>query len=136
MSLLITEVDRARLQNCLQWLPLQLSRTAGIGVLEQRLAAATIVASDSIPRDQVTMNSHVRIRYIKSGEEIVVHLAYPPTPMGDDDGPRPVSVISPVGATILGTRVGDLVEWKAPAGVLRGKVVEVTYQPEAFGDPD
>jgi len=110
MPVLITEVDRARLKNCLQWLPLELSRTAGINVLEQRLAVATIVAADSIPRHQVTMNSQVRIHYLETGEEIVVLLVYPPPALATDEGPRPVSVISPVGATILGTGVGDLVE--------------------------
>ena len=42
-----------------------------------------------------------------------------------------VSVLTPIGAAVLGNRVGDTLEWKAPTGVRRLKVEGVLYQPEA-----
>jgi hypothetical protein len=42
----------------------------------------------------------------------------------------------PIGAGMLGYRVGDEFEWKVPAGVRHMQVVNVDYQPEAAGDFD
>ena len=45
-------------------------------------------------------------------------------------------VLAPIGAGMLGYRVGDEFEWKVPEGVRRMKVMKVHYQPEAAGDFD
>ena len=43
-------------------------------------------------------------------------------------------MLAPLGTALLGTRVGDVVEFAAPAGTRRLKVEKVLYQPEAAGD--
>ena len=49
-----------------------------------------------------------------------------------DDGK--ISVLAPVGIALLGYRVGDVVEWKVPAGVRTIEILEIIHQPEASGD--
>ena len=44
-----------------------------------------------------------------------------------------ISVLAPIGTAILGYRVGDVIEWKVPAGLRRLRVEEVLYQPERAG---
>jgi regulator of nucleoside diphosphate kinase len=45
-----------------------------------------------------------------------------------------VSVASPLGANMLGKRVGQIVHWPAGANVRRLRIQQVLYQPEAAGD--
>ncbi|HOG24153.1 MAG TPA: GreA/GreB family elongation factor, partial [Candidatus Omnitrophota bacterium] len=47
-----------------------------------------------------------------------------------------ISILAPIGMALLGYRVGDIVEWKVPAGTRRLKIEEVLYQPEAAGEYD
>ena len=49
--------------------------------------------------------------------------------------PRPAatSVIVPLGAAVLGQRVGDAVEPLVLDAVRRGGLDEILFQPEAFG---
>ena len=47
-----------------------------------------------------------------------------------------ISVLAPVGSALLGLSVGDTIEWPLPnARSRRLRVLAVTYQPEAAGDP-
>jgi regulator of nucleoside diphosphate kinase len=45
-------------------------------------------------------------------------------------------VLAPIGAGMSGYRIGDEFEWKVPDRVRHMKVINVHYQPEAFGDFD
>jgi len=45
-----------------------------------------------------------------------------------------MSILAPLGTAVLGCRVGDTVEWEAPAGRKRLKVKKIVYQPEAEGN--
>ena len=75
------------------------------------------------------MRSRVRLRDLDDGELETFTLAYP----GDRDlrGLR-LSVLTPLGAALLGARVGDVVS--ARYGLSRVEVQDVLYQPERAGD--
>lgn len=45
-----------------------------------------------------------------------------------------ISVVAPIGAAMIGYRVGDEIEWEVPAGQRHFRVEAVLYQPEAAGD--
>ena len=47
-----------------------------------------------------------------------------------------VSVLTPLGAAILGSRVGDVVEWQTRRGPRRMKIERIVFQPEAAGQFD
>lgn len=128
----LTESDHARLTRLLdghrsnpQSEPDNLSR------LEEELARAEIVAPQDVPADVVTMNSRVRARDLDSGEELVFSLVYP---RDADLQAHRISVLAPIGAGVLGFRVGDAIEWPVPAGIRRLLIEEVLYQPEASGN--
>ena len=108
------------------------SRTRSEDPLESALDAASLVPSRSIAPDVVTMYSQVRIRDLETKREHRLTLCYPA-----DAEPElgRVSVLSPVGASLLGLRVGDEASWTTPGGEQRSARVEaLVFQPESSGD--
>ncbi|HNM45469.1 GreA/GreB family elongation factor [Candidatus Sumerlaeota bacterium] len=136
MQTLITSVDRFRINDSIEWLSTEARRGPLLGRLMRRMREASSVAPADIPATYVTMNSHVRLRYQATNEIRDLRLVYPNSQTAPADGVDSVSVISPVGAALLGSKVGDVIEWIAPAGPQKGDVIAVLYQPEANGDPD
>jgi len=101
--------------------------------LEEELNRGKVVKSKDIPKDVITMNSKIRLKDLDTREEMIYWLVFP-----DDADPdqSKISILAPVGTALLGYRVGDVIEWKVPAGLRKLKVLEVLYQPEAVGDYD
>ncbi len=106
---------------------------SSIDALEREVKRACTVEKTSISGDVVTMNSTVRLRDMDSGENEVYTLVYPT--MADPEDDR-ISVLAPVGTAIVGSRVGDLIEWPVPAGIRHLLVEDILYQPERAGDHD
>jgi regulator of nucleoside diphosphate kinase len=84
-----------------------------------------------MPPDVVTISSRVRVREPATGEAFVYTLVLP---LEADFERGRISVLAPLGIAILGQRVGDMVEVRAPGGVRRLRIENVLYQPEAAGD--
>lgn len=99
--------------------------------LELELTKASVVASQDIPEDVVTMNSKVVLVDIDTHEEMNFRLVFPQ----DADVDRElISVLAPIGTAILGYSKGDTVEWPVPSGIRRLQIKDILYQPEAAGD--
>ena len=128
----LTELDAVRLERALmQVLKTSAMEPQGAAELEILLDTAAIVPSASIDPEVVTMNSTVVLEARPSGERTTLTLVYPKDV--DPDQSR-VSVLSPVGRTLIGARVGDLIRVLVPGhGVREFVVAELTYQPEANG---
>lgn len=123
----ITAVDKERIEKVVS----DAEPSLNLAMLEEELARATVVSSEHISPDVVTMNSQVRFKDLSSQGEFEVILSYP-----SESGPRAgrVSVLAPVGTALLGLRVGDEIEWPLPSGRRRFlKVSAVPFQPEAAG---
>jgi regulator of nucleoside diphosphate kinase len=121
---LLTELDFARL-NQLDGGHLPLA-------LEQALAATDLVASRAVPADVLTMYSQVVIEDPVTQRLQKFTLCYPP-----DAEPAEgfISVLSPLGAGLIGLRVGDVARWNTPDGKAReARVMSMLFQPEASGD--
>lgn len=101
--------------------------------LEKELKRATILPSDQIPADAVTMNSQAVFKDLDSGEEEVYTLVYPED--ADLENNR-ISILAPIGTAILGFREGDVFEWEVPSGPVHFRVEKILYQPEKAGDFD
>jgi regulator of nucleoside diphosphate kinase len=99
--------------------------------LEEELEAADVVSPESVPADVVTINSQFCIQDIDTGDEMVYTLVMPRD--ADIEKGR-VSIMAPLGTAILGQRIGDIAEFKVPAGLRRVKITQILYQPEAAGD--
>ena len=128
----ITELDAARIRELGARLP---DRGEGLSALNGLIdivdQEAEIVPGDRVDPDVVTVNSTVSFR-----DEVtrMVHRVTVVYPSEMSIGHRRISVLSPVGAALLGKRAGSLAIVDLPDGTQRGlRVLEVHYQPEASG---
>lgn len=128
--LVLTTLDHERLTALVAGLP------PGHPVAEPlaaELDRADIVEPHDLPPDVVTMNSRVVIEDVDSGERREVTLVYP---AAADFAAGRLSVSAPVGAALIGLRAGATIPWVMPDGRTRQvRAVQVTWQPEAAGDP-
>jgi len=99
--------------------------------LKNELSRARIVDPKRVPGDVVTMNSRVRFRDLEEERDHVFSLVFP---ADADISQNRLSILAPVGAALLGYRVGDVVEWPVPSGTKRLRIEELVYQPEAASD--
>jgi regulator of nucleoside diphosphate kinase len=99
--------------------------------LEEELDDAQVIPPAAMPPDVVTLSSRVRVRDTKTGEAFVYTLVLP---LDANFERGKISVLAPLGIAILGQRVGDVVDVRAPGGVRRLRIENVLYQPEAAGD--
>jgi regulator of nucleoside diphosphate kinase len=127
-KLQITEFDSRRLTTLVHN-----SRTDGssteekLNQLQRLLEKAEIIAPESIPANVVTMNSKLRLKDYKSGDDIVVSLVFPNDATVDKNfEDMKVSVLSPIGLSVLAREVGETVSEEI-------KVQEILFQPEAMG---
>ena len=125
----LSRFDRDRLERLLE----KVGPRPDLAALREEIERAEIVEPEAVPRNVVTMNSVVRFVDEDSGNESEVKLVFPGH--ADVEANR-VSVLTPVGSALLGLSVGDSIDWPLPKGRRRRlRVVAVTYQPEAAGDP-
>jgi len=124
----ITEFDSRRLTTLVHN-----SRTDGssteekLNQLQRLLERAEIVAPESIPANVVTMNSRLRLKDYKSGDDIVISLVFPNDATVDKNfEDMKVSVLSPIGLSVFAREVGETVSEEI-------KVQEILFQPEAMG---
>lgn len=121
---LLTEIDFARLSK-LRGLPLPAE-------LVDTLESLDLVPSREIPPDIVTMYSQVIVEDLDSHKRQKLTLCYP----GDAEPHLGfISVLSPVGASLIGLRVGAIARWRTPNGdACAAEIVSLLFQPEASGD--
>ena len=101
--------------------------------LEAELDRADVVLPVDVPFDVVTMNSEVAVRDMDSNEEMTFAVVFP----SDADVNRQrISILAPIGTAVLGSRVGDMIDWRAPGRTRRLKIERVLFQPEAAGQFD
>ena len=81
--------------------------------LAEELDRATILDDGHVPSNVVAVGSRVRFEDEQSGKIREVVLVYP---ADADASAGRVSVLAPVGAALLGLRVGDRIAWPLPAG--------------------
>ncbi|MGB7160119.1 MAG: GreA/GreB family elongation factor [Tepidisphaeraceae bacterium] len=134
----MTKADRQRLGQMIGSLRASL-RTVGdpyesyLRALERQLARTPVVPEAEVNDDVVTMNSKVCVREMDTGRCHALKLVYEAD--ADAFGER-VSVLAPLGASILGARVGDVVEWQSRRGPRRLRIERILFQPEAAGEFD
>lgn len=92
--------------------------------LERELERATIVADDALPRGVVTVGSRVQFEDRDSGVLHTVTLCWP---ADEDVSAHRLSVLTPVGAALVGLAAGRTIAWQNRAGVWRKlRIVAVT----------
>ena len=93
-----------------------------IAKLEDILSRAQIIDSSKMPEDEAHILSKVKIKNIKT-KKVVEYLLVSPEEADFQAGK--VSVTSPVGQSLLGSKAGQTVEVNAPAGLLKFEILEI-----------
>lgn len=94
------------------------------------LSLAEIVAPASIPTNVVTMNSVVKFRDQAGGSQ-EYSLVFPEDA---DLAKNKISILSPIGCSLIGYKVNDELSVPTPKGEKTLVVEEILYQPERSGD--
>ena len=128
-SITISSNDAQRLEALLE--SAQYRDQPGASALRKELERAHVVAPQQLPNDVVSMNSIAECVEEGSGRAHELTLVYP---RDADVAEGRVSVLAPVGSALLGLRIGQSIDWPAPAGTLRLRVTAIRYQPEAAGE--
>ena len=123
----LTQIDYVRLTRLAS-----LSARDAYGAIQALLENSDLVSSAAVPATVVTMNTQVRLQGDTGTAPDKVTVCYP-----DDAEPSQgfISVLSPLGASLLGLKAGDVARWRTPVGQERmACIVDVLFQPEASGD--
>ena len=101
-----------------------------VELLDQKLAQARVVDPREVPSNVVTMNSRVRYERVDGSGSKEVSIVYP-----SEASPTVgrISVLSPIGVSLLGCREGDEPELGVRSSAARVRIAATTYQPEASG---
>lgn len=95
--------------------------------LAHELERARLVAAEDIPTDVVTMESQAHVVDLDHGDTYTFTLSWPGKFKKAEDY---INVLAPLGMALLGSRVGQEIEWPLPDGICRLRVENVLFQPE------
>src|SRR3989442_836225 len=126
------EIERTRAHACLREnseeqaaLERQQFVTSRLSHLRLRLSKLSGVRESDIPRDRVGFGSRVTVQDLDTKKKETYALTLGEFIEGDDDPDElPVSMASPLGKSLLGTKVGQAVTIALPMGKRRLKVVD------------
>jgi regulator of nucleoside diphosphate kinase len=129
-SIVVTKADYARLSNLAEArgrAPLVRDYLAG------ELDRARVVDDDQVGPNIVTMHSRFVFKDESTGEARTVSLVYPGEEDIDDGR---ISILTPVGAALLGLSEGQSIEWETRNGESRTlTVLRLLSQPSALPNP-
>lgn len=96
---------------------------ARIAKLEETISQARVVDESEVDTSRARILSKVRVRNVKAGKEATYTLV---APQEADLAQQRVSVESPIGKGLLGREIGDVIEIKVPAGLVRLEILEIS----------
>ena len=95
---------------------------AKISELDRVLANARILDKSELDTSKVTVLSFVRLKNLKNGKEVRYQLV---SSSEASFKQKKISVDSPIGAGLLGKKVGEVAEITTPAGLQRLEVLDI-----------
>lgn len=122
----LAEKDALRLERNLRAAMVQNWMDAlALKTLDLELQRVHILSANEVMPDVVTAQSCVKVRDLATREVVEVMLAWPED--ADPDNGK-VSVVSPVGAALLGHKTGDIVNLRTSAGIRRICIEGITWE--------
>jgi transcription elongation factor GreA len=94
-----------------------------IGKLENLLSRVKIIDNEDIPDGEVYILSNIIVQDLTNKEEIKFTLVSPEEADFELDK---ISVASPLGKSLLGKKVGDIVNVDVASGVIEYKITEIS----------
>jgi regulator of nucleoside diphosphate kinase len=120
-EIVVTTDDHDRLQRLIES---GIAREPVASQLQEELDRAVLVEPDEAPADIVRMDSRFVAQDLDTGERLSLHLVWPAEAQVEEGR---ISILAPVGAALLGLRVGQTIDWPLPSGRARRlRVLEVS----------
>ena len=94
-----------------------------IRFLQKVLDNSRVIDPNALPRDQVCLLSKVEFTNLATNTRMTFEIVSPHE-MNLEAGK--ISLKSPIGAALMGKKVGDIAEAQVPAGILRLKIESIT----------
>ncbi len=93
-----------------------------ISKLETMLSKAQIIDISSMPRDQIHILSAVEVKNLNNSKTFKYILV---SPEEADLEKGKIAMTSPVGQALMGKKVGDIVQAKVPAGIIKFEILNI-----------
>ncbi|REA60959.1 transcription elongation factor GreAB [Dyadobacter luteus] len=90
--------------------------------LSYELNRAVIVENDELPEGCVRLNSTVKVRELTANQDMEFSIVMPSLA---DMNQRKISVLTPMGAALIGLCKGEKVKWQMPSGLRHFEILEV-----------
>ena len=94
-----------------------------IAELEDSLSRAKILDDEKIDKNKVYLGASITLKDLDSGEEVIYILV---NKEEADIAQNKISLASPVGKSILGHALNDIIEIEVPAGTLKYKITKIS----------
>lgn len=131
-TILISKSDLERLKSLLASARkfLRNCRPEHLSALEEELEQAKVTREEKIPANVITLNRQAIVLDLDAGKKLEYVLVFP---RDADVAKGRISVLAPIGAAMLGGRVGEIIEGRVPDGIRRFKIEEVQRRAETQG---
>ena len=96
---------------------------AKIRDLEARLENMQVVEDGDINKDQVRLGLTVKLKELKSGDEVEYKVV---SELEADIFENKISATSPLGDALLGHKLNEVVEFEAPLGTMKYKILKIS----------
>lgn len=96
-----------------------------LDALDDTLAKAEIVSLQQLPADRIAMHSRVQVTDLGTGERTFYTLVFPSEANIFE---HKISVLAPIGASLLGARIGTVIKVETPGGKKKLHIDEVGHQ--------
>lgn len=107
-ELIIRKQDHEKIMSLLSLAPEEIEVR-----LQNELDRAKVVPDDQLPENVVAMNSTVTYLDLETNKENRITLVFPHEA---NVAEGKVSILAPIGAALIGLRVGDSIKWPLPSG--------------------
>ena len=100
----------------------QAHNVARLADVEAKLANVRIIEEENIPSDKIYIGAIVTLKDLDAGEKLQYMLVSPEEANYEENK---VSIFSPIGKALMGHAVGEKLNIKVPAGVLKYSILKI-----------
>ena len=95
-----------------------------IKFLQKILENSRVIEPNALPKDRVSLLSHVEFTNLSTNTRMKFEIV---SPHEMDLEAGKISLKSPIGAALMGKKVGEIAEAQVPSGTLRLRIESITY---------
>lgn len=93
-----------------------------ISKISEMLANSQVISAEEFPDDKIYILSKTKVKNLETGKVIQYQLV---SPEEADFEQNKIAVSSPIGKSLMGKMIGEIAEFKVPAGTTRLEVLEI-----------